>query len=127
MLDQYFYHQNTAPFVSLRISQRFGLSNPSPRHIRSASLAFTKGIFRVNNNFMIGSGQYGDLKATTAAIIMDRDFRSVSLDSDPTYGSLREPLLRVLAIFRTLEYKQNVLQFSHQDFISPYLLETKIG
>ena len=43
------------------------------------------------------SGQYGDLAATVAAILLEPEARSVMLDYDPTFGRLREPLLKVLA------------------------------
>ena len=42
------------------------------------------------------SGQYGDLAATVAAILLEPEARSVMLDYDPTFGRLREPLLKVL-------------------------------
>ena len=42
------------------------------------------------------SGQYADLGAAVAAILLDREARSPTLDLDPSHGQLREPLLRVL-------------------------------
>ena len=42
-----------------------------------------------------GSGKYGDLGATAAAIVLDREARSATLDVDPAAGKLREPLLKV--------------------------------
>ena len=38
---------------------------------------------------------YGDFGATFAAILLDREARSVTLDMDPIHGQLREPLLKV--------------------------------
>ena len=53
-------------------------------------------------NFFLGvyngkvySGKYGDLGATVAAILLEPEARSVMLDYDPTFGRLREPLLKV--------------------------------
>jgi uncharacterized protein (DUF1800 family) len=66
---------------------------------------------------------YGDLAATTAAIILDRESRSVVLDADPSQGSLREPLLKVIAVMRNLEFKIA----SSSDFIILQDLERKIG
>ena len=37
VLENYFYHENVAPFLALRIIQRFGISNPSPRYIEAVS------------------------------------------------------------------------------------------
>jgi cullin-associated NEDD8-dissociated protein 1 len=42
-----------------------------------------------------GSGKYGDLAATIAAVLLDREARSVELDLDAANGQLREPLLKV--------------------------------
>ena len=53
-----------------------------------------------------GSGKYGDLSATIAAIVLDRESRHSVLDEDPSYGSLREPLLKVVAVMRSMQYSQ---------------------
>lgn len=37
VLENYFFHDNVAPFLAYRIIQRFGISNPSPRYIESVS------------------------------------------------------------------------------------------
>ena len=37
VLENYFYHSNVAPFLALRIIQRFGISNPSPRYIETVA------------------------------------------------------------------------------------------
>jgi hypothetical protein len=78
-LEHYFYHQNTAPFLAIRLAQRFGISNPSPRYVQVISSAFTSGYYQG-----IGSGKYGCLKATTAAILLDRESTTENLDMDPT-------------------------------------------
>ena len=46
------------------------------------------------------SGQYGDLGATVAAILLEPEARSGMLDYDPTFGRLREPLIKVIAWLR---------------------------
>ena len=51
-----------------------------------------------------GNGVYGDLSATFAAIYLDREARSVVLDADPSQGSLREPILKVMALLRSMEF-----------------------
>jgi cullin-associated NEDD8-dissociated protein 1 len=50
------------------------------------------------------SGRYGDLGATVAAILLDREARADTLDSDKTAGMLREPLLRVIHFMRSLGF-----------------------
>lgn len=122
-LDQMIHHKNTPAFLSFRLIQRFGISNPSPHFIRRVVAAFTSGTFTVQCNktmgetdrhltddsqtITFGSGTYGDLASTIAAILLDRETRDVAIDSDPTHGSLREPLLKMIALMRNLEYKQS--------------------
>ena len=47
-------------------------------------------------NGKVYSGKYGDMAATIAAILLEPEARSVMLDYDPTFGRLREPLLKVI-------------------------------
>lgn len=48
------------------------------------------------------SGTYGDLAATTAAILLHDEAR---LPRSPSDGALREPLLKYMHLMRSLEYK----------------------
>ena len=107
LLEHLFYHDNTAPFVSFRIIQRFGISNPSPRYVKVVATAFTQGNY-TSGGQTFGSGKYGDLAATVAAVLLDREAREPILDADPVHGSLKEPLLRVLQFMRAMEFKSNV-------------------
>ena len=52
-----------------------------------------------------GTGNYGDMSATIAAILLDEEDRNPILDADPSHGLLREPILKVIAIMRGMEYK----------------------
>ena len=107
-IDHYLYHKNTAPFLATRLAQRFGISNPSPRYVQVIAEAFRTGAYtydRGNFDVSFGSGQHGDLAATVAAIFLDREARSAVLGTDPAYGSLKEPLLKVLAVMRNLKFQ----------------------
>ena len=101
-LDHYLYHENTAPFIAIRLIQRFTTSNPNPRYVKEVATAFRRGKYGE-----FGNGTYGDLAATIAAVLLDPEARSVTLDADPFHGSLREPLLRVMALMRSMEIKQS--------------------
>ena len=102
------YHENTAPFVAIRFAQRFGISNPSPRYVEVMSTAFREGRFEDSvTNYSYGSGSYGDLGAMTAAMLLDREARSVVLDADPAHGSLMEPFLKVIRLMKSLEFAAN--------------------
>lgn len=89
VLKHIFYHDNVAPFLAIRLIQRFGISNPSPRYVESVASAFKSGSY-ISGGKSFGDGIYGNLGATAAAIVLDREARSVVLDADPTSGGLRE-------------------------------------
>jgi uncharacterized protein (DUF1501 family) len=111
-LDHYFYHSNTAPFLALRFAQRFGISNPSPGFIGRIAKAFRTGYFESPEfeeylqelNFPRGSGKYGDIGAIVLQILLDRESRSTILDADPTHGSLKEPLLKIIGLMKALDF-----------------------
>lgn len=42
-----------------------------------------------------------------AAILLDREARSVILDRDPSQGSLREALLKVIGVMRSMEFQSS--------------------
>ena len=94
LLDHLFYHQNTRAFIGYRLIQRLVTSNPSPRYLEVVSTAFATGTYGGRSY----SGQYGDLAATVAAILMDEEARSELLDLDPYHGRLQEPLLKVAGL-----------------------------
>ena len=98
MLDHYFNHPTTPPFVAKALLQRLVTSNPSARYVEAVATAFKTGRHRG-----IGNGTRGDLAATTAAIYLDREAQSYLLDDDPTAGGFREPLVKLLHVLRALE------------------------
>ena len=67
-------------------------------------LAFRRGQYTFGS-LTFGSGAYGDLSALIAAILLDREHRSVVLDKDRFFGSLREPIIKVLAVLRALDFE----------------------
>ena len=103
-------HPNTPPFIATRLIERFGISNPSPRYVEAVSTAFTTGQYLCRGDSCgggdasFGNGTRGDLAATVAAVLLDREARSVELDFDSTYGSLREPIVTLLHLMRAMEF-----------------------
>jgi uncharacterized protein (DUF1800 family) len=129
VLDHYIYHPNTAPFVSFRLLQRFGISNPSPVFLSCVSQAFFTGSYYHQSepdSISFGSGKYGDLAATVAAIVLHPESRREVLDADPMYGSLREPLIKVISMMRNLEY-EHTRQMAGEGFVSLGSMESRIG
>ena len=109
-IDHLFYHENTAPFVAKHLAQRFGMSNASPRFIRTIAEAFRTGRYCFDDGSAgvctsFGEGKYGDLGASIAAVLLDREARDVILDKGPSHGSMKEPILRILNTMRSLEFK----------------------
>ena len=76
-------------------------SNPSPRYVKAAADAFASG---AHTGGLIFSGKYGDLGAMVAAILLDQEARSPTLELDPTHGLMREPVLKVMHVLRAMEY-----------------------
>ena len=65
--------------------------------------AFKTGTYSVGE-ISFGTGKYGDLAATFAAIYLDKAARNVLLDADMANGSIREPILKVLALMKSMEF-----------------------
>lgn len=85
-LDTLFNHPNVAPFFSRQMIQRLVTSNPSPAYVARVAAVF-------NNN---GAGVRGDLAKVFAAILLDDEARSPSGLTQPEYGKLREPVVRLV-------------------------------
>ena len=90
-LDALFNHANVGPFFARQMIQRLVTSNPSPAYVERIARVF-------NNN---GSGTRGDLRAVFKAIFMDADARSAASLTSPTFGKVREPMLRFTQWGRT--------------------------
>ena len=101
LIDHLLEHDNTPPFVAYRIIQRLVTSNPSPRYVKAVATAFATGSYAGKKY----SGKYGDMGALVAGVLLDPEARSSLLQTDPSFGSLREPIIKVLHLLRTLEFK----------------------
>ena len=100
LLEDLFRHQNTAPFIARHLIQRLVTSNPSPRYVEAVGQAFSTGAYG-DRTYL---GEYGDLGAAVAAVLLDPEARSVTLDADPTHGKLREPILKIIHFMRAMDY-----------------------
>jgi uncharacterized protein (DUF1800 family) len=90
-LDALMAHPNVGPFIGRQLIQRLVTSQPSPAYVKRVAEAF-------NNN---GSGVKGDMRAVVRAVLLDTEARSSSSVADPTFGKLREPVLRFVQWART--------------------------
>ncbi|MEM7258683.1 MAG: DUF1800 family protein, partial [Pseudomonadota bacterium] len=92
-LDALMAHPNTPPFVARQLIQRFVHSHPTPDYVRRVATAFAEGRFSLPDNSIVGAGRRGDLSATLAAILFDREALQAP-GNNPQSGKLREPVLR---------------------------------
>ncbi|MFT5814236.1 MAG: hypothetical protein ACI9VT_001996 [Psychroserpens sp.] len=91
ILDIVFNHPNVAPFVSKQLIQKLVTSNPSSAYIERVANVFA-------NN---GSGIRGDMQSVVAAILLDDEALTRTTSSDKVFGKLKEPIVRMVGIWRT--------------------------
>jgi uncharacterized protein (DUF1800 family) len=94
-LDTLFNHPNVGPFIGTQLIQRLVTSNPSPAYVARVSAAFADN----------GRGVRGDLAATVAAILLDDEAQEPAGLTSPTFGRLREPMVRVVQWARSFGLK----------------------
>jgi uncharacterized protein (DUF1800 family) len=82
-------HPNTAPFISKQLIQRFVTSNPSPAYV-----ARTAQVFKDTG---------GNLGQTLKAVLLAPEARELTQLTEPSFGKVREPVLRLSALFRALD------------------------
>jgi len=92
-LDEIAKHPNVGPFIGQQLIQRFVTSNPTPGYVARVAQAFDSGRF-TSGSWSTGGGQRGDLRATIAAVLLDHEARTAARLGDPTFGKVREPILR---------------------------------
>jgi uncharacterized protein (DUF1800 family) len=102
-LDLIFEHPNTGPFICRQLIQRLVTGNPSPGYLYRVAQVFDDN----------GAGVRGDLKAVVTAILTDPEARDRDLAMTKyTHGHLREPVLRVSALFRAFGLISNQTNFN---------------
>jgi len=92
-----FQHENTAPFVSRQLIQFLVTDNPTPAYVQRVASVF------INN----GSGKRGDLAAVVRAILLDQEARDPAAAFGLSFGRLKEPILRTMALARVCGMKQH--------------------
>ena len=92
-LDHLLAHRNLAPFVSKQMIQHLVTSNPAPPYVARVSHAFNRGTYTADG-VTFGDGRRGDMTATVAAILLDREARDIRISMRPDYGRVRDPILR---------------------------------
>ena len=94
-LDTLFNHPNVGPFIGSQLIKRFVTSNPSGPYVTRVSAAFADN----------GSGARGDMKAVLRAVLLDPEARTATSAAAPTFGKLREPMIRYGNFMRAFDVK----------------------
>ena len=92
-IDTVFNNPTVGPFIAKQLIQRMVTSNPSPAYVGRVATVF-------NDN---GKGVRGDLAAVWKAVLLDTEARTVS--TSPTYGKVREPVVRLANMLRAFDAK----------------------
>lgn len=90
-LDALANHPNVGPFLGRQLIERLVTSNPSNAYIGRVAAVF-------NDN---GAGLRGDLRAVLRAVLLDTEARSSTGLTAPSWGKLREPMIRFVQWART--------------------------
>lgn len=113
-LDTLMAHPNMGPFIGRQLIQRLVTSQPSAAYVSRVAAAF-------NNN---GSGVKGDLRAVLRAVLLDTEARADASVTDPTFGKLREPMIRFIQWARTFGVTDPTDEWKIGDLTDP---ATKLG
>lgn len=113
-LDTLMAHPNMGPFVGRQLIQRLVTSQPSAAYVSRVAATF-------NNN---GSGVKGDLRAVLRAVLLDTEARADVAVTDPTFGKLREPMIRFVQWARTFGVTDVTDEWKIGDLTDP---ATKLG
>merc|ERR1740129_477638 len=98
LIDHLFHHPNTPVNVGTKLIQRFVTSNPSSAYVEAVANAFKTG----SHDGVQYSGQYGDLGASIAAILLHPAART---QTGKENGLLREPMLKLVHFMRSMNYE----------------------
>ncbi len=88
VVDALANHPNVAPFIARQLIQRLVTSNPSAPYIRRVAEVFVDD----------GHSRRGNLDAVVRAVLLDPE--AMSDTPAPSFGKLREPMLRLIAVWR---------------------------
>lgn len=103
-------HPNTPVFVSRQLIQFLVTDNPSPAYVQRVGAVFAND----------GTGRRGQLGAVVRAILLDPDARQAGASNSYSYGRLKEPVIRAMALGRAFGMKSvpDLLWWDWNDFFN---------
>ena len=99
IVDLLFNHPNTGPVVAQQLIQRFVTSNPSPAYIKRVACTFGGTTAPLAQCPTRTANLRGDLAATVRAVLLDPE--ALATTNAVNFGKGREPMLKMLAIWRS--------------------------
>ena len=94
-LDNVFHHPNVGPFLARQLIQRLVTSNPSPAYVARVAAVFDND----------GQARRGNLGAVVKTILLDPEARPDATSTTDVTGKLKEPLLRLVQLWRAYDAK----------------------
>lgn len=89
-IDNIFCHPNVGPFIAKQLIRFFVTSTPSPAYVARVAAKFDDN----------GASIRGDMQAVIRAILLDSEAAQLNVTPPANFGKLKEPMLRLSAIFR---------------------------
>lgn len=105
-----FEHPNTGVFIGRQLVQFLVTDNPGPAYVQRVGAVFADN----------GSGVRGDLGAVVRAILLDPEARAPVGSQSVSFGRLKEPVIRAMALARVFGMKQapDLLWWDWSDFLN---------
>lgn len=102
-LDNIFNHPNVAPFFARHLISQLVTSNPTPGYIERVATAFNDD----------GNGVRGNIGAVVVATLLDQEAMQGHQLQAKTFGKLREPLVRLVSLWRAFDGDPSHPEFSY--------------
>jgi uncharacterized protein (DUF1800 family) len=107
-LDTLANHPNTGPFICRRLIQFLVTSNPSAGYVHRVAQVFTQQ-----------KASASQLGAVIRAILTDYEARSPDVLNNAGYGKIKEPLIRLIGMFRALNIRAPNGRYLDSYFLDP--------
>lgn len=102
-LNNIFNHPNVGPFFSRHLITQLVTSNPSSEYINRVATVFNTD----------ANGTRGNIAAVISAILLDDEALNGFTDDPENFGKLREPIVRLVALWRAFEGNPEHPQFDY--------------
>jgi uncharacterized protein (DUF1800 family) len=115
-LDTIFNNPNVGPFIGKQLIQRLVTSNPSPAYVGRVAAVFAND----------GTGVRGNLGAVVKAILTDAEARNAAAITSPTFGKVREPVIRMTNWARAFNVQSRTGDYIIGDTTPPIALDQTV-